>query len=221
VSLSVSQLCKSYPIREGALDILQSCSFELQNGESLSVAGPSGSGKSTLLNILGSLEPATSGTVMLNGVDVLSLPERDLPKFRREQIGFVFQDHHLLPQCTTLENVLMPFLSVGRITKPLRERGAELLRRVGLSERLEHRPAELSGGERQRTAIARALVFQPALLLADEPTGNLDRNGAAQIGTLLLELTQTAMLIIVTHDPVLAQRTKRQSILENGILRSS
>jgi len=146
------------------------------------------------------------------------LADRDLPLFRRRNIGFVFQEHHLLPQCSAIENVLIPFLAEGRITAEQRQWGTQLLERVGLSPRLAHLPSELSGGERQRVAIARALVNRPALILADEPTGNLDRTNAAQIGNLLLELAQTSMLILVTHDPGLAARTQRQATLNGGCL---
>jgi lipoprotein-releasing system ATP-binding protein len=133
----------------------------------------------------------------------------------------VFQEHHLLPQCSALENVLIPFLAEGRITTEQRQWGTELLERVGLSDRLDHRPSELSGGERQRTAIARALVYRPALILADEPTGNLDRTNAVHIGDLLLELAKTSMLIVVTHDPGLAARTRQQAALDGGRLSSN
>jgi len=190
----------------------------LKPGESLSISGPSGSGKSSLLSILGTLEPATSGSIILGGVDVPALSERDLPFFRRRNIGFVFQEHHLLPQCSALENVLIPFLAEGRITTKQRQWGTELLSRVGLSDRLNHLPSELSGGERQRTAIARALVNRPALILADEPTGNLDRTNAGYIGDLLLELAEASMLILVTHDLGLAARTKRLATLDGGSL---
>ena len=217
MSLTVSHLSKSYPIREEALEVLRDCSFELQPGESLSIAGPSGSGKSSLLSILGTLEPATTGSVTLSGTDISTLSDRHLPLFRRQNIGFVFQEHHLLPQCSALENVLIPFLAAGRITAEQRQWGAELLGRVGLSERLAHLPSELSGGERQRVAIARALVNRPALILADEPTGNLDRTNAEHIGKLLLELAETAMLILVTHDPVLASKTQRRATLDSGV----
>jgi len=192
--------------------------LELSSGEQLSISGPSGSGKSSLLSILGTLEPATSGSVALNGVDVSSLSDRELPMFRRRNIGFVFQDHHLLPQCTALENVLLPFLAEGRISTEQRQWGTELLRRVGLSDRLGHLPSELSGGERQRVAIARAFVNRPALILADEPTGNLDRTNVGHIGDLLLELTDASMLIVVTHDSTLAARTQRQATLCGGCL---
>jgi len=215
-SLTVSHLCKSYPVREGTLDVLRDCSFEVKPGESLSISGPSGSGKSSLLSILGTLEPATTGSVILGDVAISALSDRELPLFRRRNIGFVFQEHHLLPQCSALENVLIPFLAAGRITAEQRQWGTELLGRVGLSDRLNHLPSELSGGERQRTAIARALVNQPTLILADEPTGNLDRTHADRIGDLLLELVKTSMLILVTHDSALAARTQRQAILNGG-----
>ena len=218
MSLTVSQLCKSFPVRDGTLEVLRDCSFGLKSGESLSISGPSGSGKSSLLSILGTLEPATSGSVMLNEVNLSTLSERELPLFRRRNIGFVFQEHHLLPQCSALENVLIPFLAEGKITVGQREWGTELLQRVGLADRLDHRPSELSGGERQRVAIARALVNRPALLLADEPTGNLDRTNAEHIGNLLLELARESMLILVTHDPTLAARTQRNVTLNGGCL---
>ena len=216
--LTVSHITKEFPVRSGTLPILRDCSFELRTGQSLSVVGPSGSGKSTLLGILGTLEPATSGTVKLDDIDVLALSEAELPVFRRHRIGFVFQEHHLLPQCTALENVLMPLLAEGRISDEQKSRAVELLSRVGLSTRLEHRPAELSGGERQRVAIARSLIYGPSLLLADEPTGNLDRTSAASIGDLLLELANDSMLVLVTHDPHLAARTTLQYEIDNGVL---
>ncbi|MDR2116257.1 MAG: ABC transporter ATP-binding protein [Planctomycetaceae bacterium] len=218
LSLIVSHISKEYPVRSGSLRILCDCSFELEAGQSLSVVGPSGSGKSTLLSIIGTLEPANSGLVFLDDIQVLSLSERDLPKFRRHKIGFIFQEHYLLPQCTSLENVLIPFLAEGRISKERYNRAIFLLERVGLSDRLEHRPAELSGGERQRVAIARALVYEPSLILADEPTGNLDRNNATIIGDLLLELSKTTMLVMATHDPLLAARTTKQFQINSGSL---
>jgi len=218
VSLIVSRLCKSYPVRGGALEVLRDCFLELKSGESLSISGPSGSGKSSLLSILGTLEPATSGSVLLNEIDTSALSERRLPIFRRRNIGFVFQEHHLLPQCSALENVVIPFLAEGKISAEQRNWGTELLGRVGLADRLDHRPSELSGGERQRVAIARALVNRPALILADEPTGNLDRENAGHIGDLLLELAEEAMLILVTHDLTLAMRTQRKVTLQEGQL---
>ena len=216
--LTVSNISKEYPIRDGVLPVLRDCSFRLESTQSLSIVGPSGSGKSTLLAILGTLEPPTTGSIRLGDTEATALLERELPEFRRHQIGFVFQEHHLLPQCGALENVLVPFLAEGRISKERQERGMMLLERVGLKDRRDHRPAELSGGERQRVAIARSLVYEPALLLADEPTGNLDRQTATLVTDLLLELSATSMLVLVTHDPNLAAKTTLQSRIDDGRL---
>jgi lipoprotein-releasing system ATP-binding protein len=185
------------------------------------VPHPSGCGKSTLLHILGTLDRPTSGHLELKGQDPFQLDEPALARFRNERIGFVFQDHHLLPQCSVLENVLLPTIANGSAKREHIERARMLLDRVGLSQRLEHRPAELSGGERQRAAVARALIHQPMLLLADEPTGNLDRTTAAAIGSLLLELQEQerTMLIVVTHSLELASRFRRRVELDEGRLK--
>jgi lipoprotein-releasing system ATP-binding protein len=218
--LVVDNIVKDYPTPGGPLPVLSGVSFELSRGENLAILGPSGSGKSTLLSILGTLEPPTSGTVRLTGLDPFSLEERALAAFRSRQVGFVFQDHHLLPQCTVLENVLIPFLADGSATAADSERATNLLQRVGLSERLSHRPAELSGGERQRVAIARALVREPVLMLADEPTGNLDRTTAQSIKQLLLELQaeRNTILVVVTHSVALAAALQRRMELDVGRL---
>jgi lipoprotein-releasing system ATP-binding protein len=224
MSLQVEQLCKDYPTRSGPLHVLRDIAFALETGESLVVMGPSGSGKSTLLHILGTLDQPTSGSVRLDGKDPFALPERALADFRNQHVGFVFQDHHLLPQCSVLENVLIPTLAGGGC--PPEEYvqadawAHELLQRVGLSDRLDHRPAELSGGERQRAAIARALVRRPQLLLADEPTGNLDRRSAENVSELLLELHQQArtILVAVTHSADLARRFPRGVEMVDGSL---
>lgn len=209
--LVVEKLVKDYPTRTGPLHILQGVSFTLNRGESMAVTGPSGAGKSTLLHILGTLDTPTSGTVTIEGTNPFTLPEADLAAFRNSRIGFVFQDHHLLPQCSVLENVLIPTL-VNRSAKGTEEYARSLLERVGLGGRLDHRPAELSGGERQRVAVARALVLKPVMLLADEPTGNLDRANAAAVGDLLLELhkQENTILVVVTHSADMAQRFGRQ-----------
>jgi lipoprotein-releasing system ATP-binding protein len=221
MSLAVRDLSKDYPTRSGPLPILRGVNLSLDRGESLAVMGPSGSGKSTLLHILGTLDHPTAGTVTLDGTDPFALPEAELAAFRNRQIGFVFQDHHLLPQCSVLENVLVPTL-VSRGTDPAVAEGyaRELLQRVGLAERLDHRPAELSGGERQRVAVARALVLKPALLLADEPTGNLDRKTAQAVGELLLELhrQENTVLVVVTHSPELARLLPRRAEMADGAL---
>jgi len=221
MSLAVRDLAKDYPTRSGPLPILRGVNLALARGESLAVMGPSGSGKSTLLHILGTLDTPTAGSVTLDGTDPFALPEADLAAFRNRRIGFVFQDHHLLPQCSVLENVLVPTL-VSRDTDPQVTEGyaRELLKRVGLADRLEHRPAELSGGERQRVAVARALVLKPALLLADEPTGNLDRTTAQAVGELLLELhrQENTVLVVVTHSPDLARLFPRRAEMTGGTL---
>jgi lipoprotein-releasing system ATP-binding protein len=220
MSLQVDHLCKDYPTRSGPLSVLRDVSLELQPGEALAVMGPSGSGKSTLLYILGTLDRPTSGTVRLNGTDPFPLPERELAGFRNRHIGFVFQDHHLLPQCSVLENVLIPTLAGGDDRKKAEAWARELLDRVGLAGRLEHRPAELSGGERQRVAVARALIHHPMLLLADEPTGNLDRHTARTVGQLLLDLhrQEQTILVVVTHSVELARMLPRQREMMDGAL---
>jgi lipoprotein-releasing system ATP-binding protein len=216
--LVVTEVTKSFPTRGAPLVVLRGVSFALAAGESLAVTGPSGCGKSTLLSIIGTLDAPTSGSVRLEGADPFALDEPRLAAFRNHKIGFVFQEHHLLPQCSVLENVLVPTLADGRADGERVERARTLLARVGLAERLDHLPAELSGGERQRTAIARALVNRPRLLLADEPTGNLDRATAAGVAQLLLELQrqEQTMLIVVTHSGELAARLQKRVELNAG-----
>jgi lipoprotein-releasing system ATP-binding protein len=218
--LVVDNIAKEYQTPAEPLRILSGVSLQLRSGENLAILGPSGSGKSTLLAILGTLEPPTLGSVRLAGQDPFTLDEARLAVFRRENIGFVFQEHHLLPQCTVLENVLVPFLADGTATADEQQRAAELLKRVGLAERITHRPAELSGGERQRVAIARALVREPTLILADEPTGNLDRATAESITRLLLELQaeRNAILVVVTHSDAVAAALGRRMELDSGRL---
>jgi lipoprotein-releasing system ATP-binding protein len=220
MSLEVRDLCKDYPTRSGPLSVLRNLSFDLEAGESLAVMGPSGSGKSTLLYLLGTLERPTSGTVRLGDRDPFQLPERALADFRNRHIGFVFQDHHLLPQCTVLENVLIPTLVAADDRPRIEAWARELLGRVGLSGRLDHRPAELSGGERQRVAVARALIHRPVLLLADEPTGNLDRHTAQAVGQLLVELHRQEhnILVVVTHSAELARLFPRRTEMLDGTL---
>ena len=205
--LEITNLAKSYPTPRGPLDIFSGLSLLLRAGEAASIVGPSGSGKSTLLYIVGALEPPTSGTITLDGVDPFTLPPTALAVFRNRRVGFVFQDHLLLPQCTVLENVLIPTL-VGDSDADAPARARDLLERVGLADRLDHRPAELSGGERQRVALARALIRQPPLLLCDEPTGNLDRAAGDVVATMLFDLhqQQETVLMVVTHNTGLAAR---------------
>jgi len=220
MALHVEQLGKDYPTRTGPLHVLRGIDLDLQRGQALAVMGPSGSGKSTLLHVLGTLDRPTTGTVRLEDVDPFALPEPTLADFRNRKIGFVFQDHHLLPQCSVLENVLIPTLVSPGDPATARAWAITLLERVGLAGRLEHRPAELSGGERQRVAVARALIQHPLLLLADEPTGNLDRKSAREVGKLLLELHQqeNTILMVVTHSAELAATFPRTLIMDDGRL---
>jgi lipoprotein-releasing system ATP-binding protein len=209
--LSAKNVAKSYPTPLGALTILTDVSLTLTRGEAVAIMGPSGSGKSTLLYILGALDAPSSGTVTIDGQDPFALGEREQAAFRNRASGFVFQDHSLLPQCSVLENVLAPTLVASPADKGADNDGArarELLEHVGLADRLDHRPGELSGGEKQRTALARALIRDPLLVLCDEPTGNLDRVSADTVATLLLDLhmRRNTTLIVVTHSAALAER---------------
>lgn len=218
--LTVDNVTKEYPTPAEPLVVLRGVSLELNRGQSLAILGPSGSGKSTLLAILGALDRPTSGHVKLGTDDPFTFDEGELAAYRRDRVGFVFQDHHLLPQLSVLENVLTPLLADGRPSDGDVERAENLLERVGLSQRTTHRPAELSGGERQRVAIARALVRSPALLLADEPTGNLDSTTADAVSRLLVELQQehNSLLIVVTHSQALADKMQQQKRIEDGRL---
>jgi len=205
--LTVSHLTKDYPTTAGPLRILDDVSFSLEAGESAAIMGPSGSGKSTLLYLLGALDRPSSGTVAVDGENPFTLNDTGLAAFRNRRIGFVFQDHALLPQCSVLENVLIPTL-VGVKDPGVVDRARTLLDRVGLAARIDHRPSQLSGGERQRAAIARALIRQPQLLLCDEPTGNLDQASADAVADLLFELhaAQKTVMVVVTHSTTLAAR---------------
>lgn len=219
-ALRVRGLLKSYPTPAEPLVVLRGLSLDLMPSDSLAIVGPSGSGKSTLLNILGTLDRPTDGTVSLAGTDPFSLRADALARFRAERIGFIFQDHHLLPQCTALENVLLPRLALGSVGRSDAERARKLLERVGLSDRVTHVPAELSGGERQRVAVARALINAPALILADEPTGNLDASASASVGDLLAAVAAEAhaVLIVVTHSADLSRRFARRMRMSDGQL---
>jgi lipoprotein-releasing system ATP-binding protein len=222
VSLRVANLTKEYPTARGPLAVLSDVSFSLEQGDAAAVMGPSGSGKSTLLYILGALEPPTSGTVTVDGRNPFTLAPNELAAFRNSFVGFVFQDHCLLPQCTVLENVLIPTLVTKGETDGGR-RARWLIEQVGLADRIDHRPAELSGGERQRVAIARALIRTPRLLLCDEPTGNLDRAAADSVAALLLDLhrREKAILVVVTHSMPLAERFPiRYELVERQLYRS-
>ncbi len=206
--LKVDHVSKEYPTPRGPLKIVSDISLSLSRGDAVSIMGPSGSGKSTLLYIMGALEPPSSGTVTLDGQNPFELKEKALAAFRNKEIGFIFQDHCLLPQCSVLENVLTPTLVSATNNADTTERARALLAQVGLDDRLEHRPAKLSGGEKQRVALARALITKPQLLLCDEPTGNLDHKAADVVASLLLELhrQQETILVVVTHSAELAAR---------------
>ena len=217
--LEVTNVAKDYPTPRGSLSVLSGVSLKLARGEAAAVMGPSGSGKSTLLHIIGALDPPSSGSVQLDGINPYELEEKALAGFRNRKIGFVFQDHCLLPQCSVLENVLIPTL-VGQSTDQHSESARALLEQVGLTGRIDHRPAELSGGEKQRVALARALINEPLLLLCDEPTGNLDRKSAELVASLLFELhrRQKTILIVVTHSADLAAKFPiRYEMIEQNI----
>jgi lipoprotein-releasing system ATP-binding protein len=206
--LEVDRISKSFPLPSGELSVLDGVSFRLAPGRRMAIMGPSGSGKSTLLSILGALEEPTSGTVRLDGADPCSMTADGRAAFRNRRIGFVFQDHHLLAGCTAVDNVVLPALAAGSVSRDIEVRARRLLERVGLGDRLGSLPAELSGGERQRVAVARALVLSPRLILADEPTGQLDAHAAARVTELLVELAAETggMLVVVTHAEAVAAR---------------
>ena len=221
--LNCRQLTKRYD--QGGLDVevLKGVDLNIEKGERVAIMGASGSGKSTLLHLLGGLEKASSGEVILDGVDINKVSAAKLAKLRNKSLGFIYQSHHLLGEFTVLENVAMPLLIAGESVKQARIRAAELLQRVGLGHRVEHKPGELSGGERQRAAVARALINKPCLILADEPTGNLDSKTADQVYQLMLELNQelNVSFLVVTHDHELAARMGKVLHMEDGLIVNS
>lgn len=218
--LEVNRISKSFATPSGPLSVLDDVSFVLADGGRLAIMGPSGSGKSTLLSILGTLEEPTSGMVRLGGLDPFAALPAGRAAFRNRQIGFVFQEHQLLGGLTALDNVVVPAIASGRVTPGIETRARELLDRVGLGSRLGHLPAELSGGERQRVAVARALLLEPRLVLADEPTGQLDARTAATVTDLLVELASESgrMLVVVTHADAVARRIGAVRHLSDGRL---
>ena len=221
--LSARGVQRSFREGSSTLEVLCGVELEVQRGERLAIIGASGSGKTTLLQILGGLDRPSSGQVLVAGRDIHQMDERERGQLRNRSLGFVYQFHHLLPEFSALENVAMPLLVRRTGVAEARRRAREILERVGLGERLTHRPHQLSGGERQRAAVARALVTQPAVVLADEPTGNLDGVNAEQVFALMLELNRErhTSLVIVTHDPRLAARMDRTLTIERGVLRET
>ncbi len=217
--LDVRGITKTYGAAPNPTHVLKGVDLRLEQGEAIAVVGPSGSGKSTFLNLVGALDHPTAGTICFDGEDIQNLNPTEVAHFRNRHIGLVFQLHHLLPQCTVLENALVPTL-VRKDVPPPRARALELLGRVGLSDRADYRPAQLSGGERQRTAVVRALINAPRLLLADEPTGSLNEEGAEELVQLLLELNreEEMALVVVTHSMAVARQMDRVFQLENGVL---
>ena len=218
--LSVENLSKSFPSGDDTIDVLRELSLELQPGEMLAVMGESGSGKSTFLHLVGAMERPDSGRILFNGRDLNALSNQELAVFRNQSIGFVFQFHHLLPEFTALENTMFPLLLRGVGFREAEERAKEILGEVGLSHRVSHQPGELSGGEQQRVAIARALVGRPSVLLADEPTGNLDEKTSGAIHELIVRIHRRYALtsVIVTHNPALAMLCGRRCRMVDGRL---
>lgn len=218
--LVVSNLSREFSTTDGSLPILTGIDLSMQRGDALVVTGPSGSGKSTLLYIVGTLDEPSAGEVRILGTDPFALNSAKQANFRNEHIGFIFQDHHLLPQCSVLENVLVPALAGNGAGKDEEKRAKDLLERVGLGHRVTHRPAQISGGEKQRVAVCRALINRPAILLADEPTGNLDQKTAESVGSLLLEMSreEQTLLICVTHSQELAGTFPQHRELKDGKL---
>ena len=218
IVIKVSNLDVNFETPSETVKVLQGLDFSVEEGAATAVVGPSGSGKTTLLNVLGALLPPTSGSVEIGGQDIAKFKEKEADRFRNQELGFVFQQHHLLPQLTVMENILAPRLAGGwqESEEKTRNRAAKLIERVGLSHRINHRPGNLSGGEKQRTAVARALINQPRVVLADEPTGALDSVTGNKIADLLMEIQKEngVTLVVVTHDHDLAQRIGRIFDLE-------
>lgn len=215
--MRLEQICRDFQVGDQIVHALDHVDLEIQAGEYISVMGPSGSGKSTLLNLLGLLDRPTSGIYWLNDEDVSRLPDGELAEQRQRNIGFIFQSFHLIPRLSALENVELPLVLAGVSPKHRRERAREVLDSVGLSARIDHRPDQLSGGERQRVAIGRAIIMKPEVLLADEPTGNLDSKSGQEVVELVEQLNSDGIsLLVVTHDPDIGQRARRHLVMHDG-----
>jgi len=218
--LKLTDICKAYQVGPVTTDVLKGVSLDVEKGDLISIMGTSGSGKTTLMNIIGLLDRPTSGTCIINGKDVSNLKDNEISALRNRHIGFVFQAFHLLPQLTALENVCLPLIYRGTARKTMRQRALKMLKRVDMGERVDHRPDQLSGGQKQRIAIARALVGNPVMILADEPTGALDTNTAEEVMALIQELNaeQGITILIITHDPAVSAQCKRQTRIRDGQL---
>jgi len=215
--MRLEQVCRDFQVGDQTVHALDHVDLDIGPGEYLSVMGPSGSGKSTLLNLLGLLDRPTSGTYWLNGEDVSRLPDSALAEQRQRNIGFIFQSFHLIPRLNALENVELPLVLAGAAPGERRERAREVLEAVGLSARLDHRPDQLSGGERQRVAIGRAIIMRPTVLLADEPTGNLDSKSGDEVVEIIEQLNRNGIsLLVVTHDPDIGKRARRHIVMHDG-----
>jgi lipoprotein-releasing system ATP-binding protein len=221
--LTTQNLCKTYRTGPQEVEVLRGIDLEVSAGEIVVIMGPSGVGKSTLLHLIGGLDRPSSGEVLIDGDDLFSLREKELAVFRNKAIGFVFQFHHLLPEFSALENVMIPGMMHGRDMSVVTEKANSILGEIGLGERLSHKPSELSGGEQQRVAVARALVNNPRLVLADEPTGNLDKNNSEALYELILELNikHGQTFIIVTHNELMATHAQRVIELEDGRIKNN
>jgi len=215
--MQLQSICRDYQVGDQSVHALDHIDLRIDAGEYISIMGPSGSGKSTLLNILGLLDRPTSGTYLLEGHDIADLDDDMLAQHRQERIGFIFQSFHLISRLSALENVELPMVLAGAKAGPRRERARKVLESVGLGKRIDHRPDQLSGGERQRVAIGRAIVMQPGVLLADEPTGNLDSKSGAEIVAIVEQLNRDGIaLLVVTHDPDIGQRATRHLAMRDG-----
>ncbi len=221
--LNTTDLCKTYQTGPQEVEVLKNINLDLATGEIVVIMGPSGVGKSTLLHLVGGLDRPSSGEVLIDGENIFVLKEKDLAVFRNKSIGFVFQFHHLLPEFTALENVMIPGMMHEGDVPAIRDRAESLLTEIGLADRLTHKPSELSGGEQQRVAVARALINNPKLVLADEPTGNLDKQNSMALYELLLELNNkfNQTFIIVTHNEMMASKAGRVVELEDGMIKSN